>query len=131
MAPGGTALKAEPHSDIRTRTMRPVDLVHLAKQCLGDEALELEVLRLFDTTLRDYYSRLKMAASFDDLTLVLHSIKGAAGGVGAWAIADLAKAMEHEIRSGRPLTPERIDDLGLVVEDVRSFIGRMVANEAV
>lgn len=131
MAPGGTAIKAEPHSDIRTRTMRPVDLVHLAKQCLGDEALELEVLRLFDTTIRDYYGRLKMAASFDDLTLVLHSIKGAAGGVGAWAVADLSKAMEHEIRSGRPLTPERIDDLGLVVEDVRNFIGRMVANEAV
>jgi HPt (histidine-containing phosphotransfer) domain-containing protein len=130
MAPGGTAAKAEPHSDNRTRTMRPVDLVHLANQCLGDEALELEVLRLFDTTLRDYYGRLKMAASFDDLTLVLHSIKGAAGGVGAWAVADLAKAMEHEIRSGRPLTQERIDDLGLVVEDVRNFIGRMVANEA-
>lgn len=131
MAPGGTAIKAEPHSDIRTRTMRPVDLVHLAKQCLGDEALELEVLRLFDTTIRDYYGRLKDAASFDDLALVLHSIKGAAGGVGAWAVADLAKAMEHEMRNGRPLTEERIDDLGLVVEDVRNFIGRMVANEAV
>lgn len=131
MAPGGTAAQAEPHSDIRTRTMRPVDLVHLAKQCLGDEALELEVLRLFDATLRDYYGRLKVAASFDDLILLLHSIKGAAGGVGAWAVADLAKSMEHEIRSGRPLTTERIDDLGLVVEDVRDFIGRMVANEAV
>ncbi|WP_051961287.1 Hpt domain-containing protein [Devosia riboflavina] len=131
MAPGGTALHAESPSDIRTRTMRPVDLVHLAKQCLGDEGLELEVLRLFDTTLRDYYARLKLAAGFDDLALVLHSIKGAAGGVGAWAVADMAKAMEHEIRNGRPLTQERIDDLGLVVEDVREFIGRMVANEAV
>lgn len=131
MALGGTALEAAPLSDVPTRTLRPVDLVHLAKQCLGDEALEREVLRLFDTTLRDYYARLKMAASFDDLTLVLHSIKGAAGGVGAWAVADLAKAMEQEIRSGRPLTTERIDDLGLVVEDVRNFIARMVANEAV
>lgn len=131
MAPGGTAVKAEPHSDIPTRPKRPVDLVHLAKQCLGDEALELEVLRLFDTTLKDYFGRLKLASSFDDLSLVLHSIKGAAGGVGAWAVADLAKVMEHEIRSGRPLTHERIEDLGLAVEDVRSFIGRMVANEAV
>ena len=91
----------------------------------------LEVLRLFDTTIRDYYARLQLAANFDDLALVLHSIKGAAGGIGAWAIADLAKAMEHEIRSGRPLTQERIDDLGLVVEDVRNFIGRMVASETV
>lgn len=131
MAPGAAAVETESQSDIRTRTMRPVDLVHLAKQCLGDEGLELEVLRLFDTTIKDYYGRLQMAASFDDLTLVLHSIKGAAGGVGAWTVADLAKAMEHEIRHGRPLTQERIADLGLVVEDVRNFIGRMVANEAV
>lgn len=131
MAPGGTAVQTESQPDIRTRTMRPVDLVHLAKQCLGDEGLELEVLRLFDTTIRDYYGRLQNAASFDDLTLVLHSIKGAAGGVGAWAVADLAKAMENEIRSGRPLTQERIADLGLVVGDVRDFIGRMVTNEAV
>ena len=131
MAPGGTAVKTESQPDIRTRTMRPVDLVHLAKQCLGDEGLELEVLRLFDTTIKDYYGRRQMAASFDDLTLVLHSIKGAAGGVGAWAVADLAKAMEHEIRNGRPLTQERIADLGLVVGDVLDFIARMVTNEAV
>ena len=110
MAPGSQAAKAELVSDIRTRTMRPVDLVHLAKQCLGDEALELEVLRLFDTTIKDYYGRLRLAANFDDLALLLHSIKGAAAGVGAWSIADLAKAMEHELRSGRPLAQERIDE---------------------
>jgi len=131
MAPASPAIKTETVADTRTRTMRPVDLVHLAKQCLGDEALELEVLRLFDTTLKTYYQKLQMAASFDDIALVLHSIKGAASGVGAWSIADLAKAMEHEMRSGRPLTQERIDDLGLMVEDVRGFIERMVANEAV
>lgn len=128
MAPGGPAVKTERIADTRTRTMRPIDLVHLAKQCLGDEGLEFEVLRLFDTTIGNYYDRLKLAASFDDLALALHSIKGAAAGVGAWAIADLAKAMETEIRNGRPLTQERIDDLGLLVEDVRDFIARMVAN---
>jgi HPt (histidine-containing phosphotransfer) domain-containing protein len=130
MAPAGPVTKTEVVSENSTRSVRPVDLVHLAKQCLGDEFLELEVLRLFDTTLAGYYGRLKMAASFDDLALILHSIKGAASGVGAWAIADLAKAMENEIRNGRPLTAERIDDLGLVVEDVRNFIARMVTTEA-
>ena len=59
------------------RPMRPVDLVHLAKQCLGGENLELEILRLFDTTLATYFERLKLAASFDDLAINLHSIKGA------------------------------------------------------
>ncbi|QQR40248.1 Hpt domain-containing protein [Devosia rhizoryzae] len=112
------------------RPMRPIDLVHLAKQCLGDENLELEVLRLFETTLKTYYERLTLATAFDDLAINLHSIKGAAAGVGAWAIADQAKAMEAEMRDGRPLRAERIADLGIAVEEVRDFISRMLADEA-
>ncbi len=111
------------------RPMRPVDLVHLAKQCLGDENLELEILRLFDTTLATYFGRLKLAASFDDLAINLHSIKGASGGVGAWGVSDLAAALEKDLKDGRPLTPERIEDLGMAVEEVRDFIARMLANE--
>lgn len=109
---------------------RPVDLVHLAKQCLGDENLEFEVLRLFDTTVSTYFARLEMAESFDDLAINLHSIKGASAGVGAWAVADLAAALEVELRAGRPLTAERVADLGMAVEEVRDFIARMLANEA-
>ena len=114
----------------QARSMRPIDLVHLAKQCLGDENLELEILRLFDTTVKTYFGRLQQAESFDDLALNLHSIKGAAGGVGAWTIADLAKGCEAELQAGRPLTPERIADLGMAVEEVRNFITRMLSNEA-
>ena len=112
------------------RSMRPIDLVHLAKQCLGDENLELEILRLFDTTVKTYFGRLELAANYDDLALNLHSIKGAASGVGAWTIADLAKGCETEMQAGRPLTSERIADLGIAVEEVRNFITRMLSNEA-
>lgn len=130
MALLSAAVEVTPDVESQARSARPVDLVHLAKQCLGDEALEREVLRLFDATIADYYQRLTLATSFDDLTLVLHSIKGASGGVGAWAIAEQAKAMEHEMRSGRPLSQEKIDDLGIMVGDVRNFIARMVGQEA-
>lgn len=112
------------------RSTRPIDLVHLAKQCLGDENLELEILRLFDTTVKTYFGRLELAARYDDLALNLHSIKGAASGVGAWTIADLAKGCEVELQAGRPLTAERIADLGMAVEEVRNFISRMLSNEA-
>lgn len=111
------------------RPMRPVDLVHLAKQCLGDENLELEVLRLFDTTISTYFGRLRQAEAFDDLAVNLHSIKGASAGVGAWNIADQAAALEKDLRAGRPLTVERIEDLGMAVEEVRDFIARMLANQ--
>lgn len=125
-----TAAAIAPDQNPNMRSMRPIDLVHLAKQCLGDENLELEILRLFDTSVQTYFTRLQMAASFDDLALNLHSIKGASSGVGAWTIADLAKACEVELQAGRPLTAERIADLGIAVEEVRSFITRMLSNEA-
>ncbi|UYO00707.1 MAG: Hpt domain-containing protein [Devosia sp.] len=124
-----TAVKA-PIVLPRTRPMRPVDLVHLAKQCLGDENLELEVLRLFDQTLFTYFGRLRLALSFDDLAINVHSIKGAASGVGAWTISEIARAMEDDLRAGRPLRSEAIDDLGLAVEEVRDFIARMLADQA-
>lgn len=114
----------------QNRPMRPVDLVHLAKQCLGDENLELEILRLFDTTLSTYFGRLKLASSFDDLAINLHAIKGAAAGVGAWGVAEFAKTLETELRDGRPISAERIADFGLVVEDVRGYIDGMLTNQA-
>ncbi|MBE7732125.1 Hpt domain-containing protein [Devosia faecipullorum] len=111
------------------RPMRPVDLVHLARQCLGDENLELEILRLFDTTLATYFQRLTLASSFDDLAINLHAIKGAAAGVGAWGVSELAAALETELRDGRPLRHERIEDLAMVVEETRDFIARMLADK--
>lgn len=111
------------------KASRPIDLVHLAKQCLGDENLELEILRLFDKTIAAYFDRLKQATSFDDLAINLHALKGASAGVGAWVVADLAKVLEDELRNGRPVAVERIDDLGVAVEEVRAFIARMLATQ--
>ena len=128
MAQNTAFATAEAEPNPKARPARPIDLVHLAKQCLGDENLELEVLRLFDTTIATYYGRLRAASSHDDLALNLHAVKGAAAGVGAWTVADMARALEDELRAGRPLAPERIDDLGLAVEDVRGVIARMLAD---
>lgn len=111
------------------RAMRPIDLVHLAKQCLGDEHLEYEILRLFDTTIETYFGRLQTAATVEDQVMNLHSIKGAAGGVGAFTVAEIAKAAEDELRSGAPINVEQIADLGVAIEEVRSFIARMLSNE--
>jgi len=110
------------------KPVRPVDLVHLAKQCLGDENLELEVLRLFDTTLSTYFGRLKLATAYDDLAINLHSIKGASAGVGAWSVSDLAARLEKDLKAGRPLRAEQIEDLGMAIEEVRGFVAKMLAN---
>ena len=123
------AFNAENSSAPDARAMRPIDLVHLAKQCLGDENLESEILRMFDKSLSTYFERLKVATAADDLHLNIHSIRGASAGVGAWTVSELAKAMENELRDGRPLTSERIDDLGIAIEEVRDFIARMLTSQ--
>lgn len=111
------------------RAVRPIDLVHLAKQCLGDEHLEYEVLRLFDTTVKTYFARLARAEDTSEIKLNLHSIKGAASGVGAWTIADLAKTAEAELQAGEPISAETVADLGHAIAEAGQFIAIMLSNE--
>ncbi|MBF0679288.1 MAG: Hpt domain-containing protein [Devosia sp.] len=129
MARNTAAAQPEETPQSRKRRLRPIDLVHLAKQCLGDEALELEILQLFDTTIATYYGRLQDATTPEEVAMNLHAIKGAASGVGAWAISEMAAALESDHRAGQDLSVEQIDDLGLAVEDVRGFIARLLAGQ--
>lgn len=72
---------------------RPIDLVHLARQTMGDKALEIEVLQIFSRQAR---------ACLADLTrgdagligAVAHRLKGAASAVGAQEVADAAARLE-------------------------------------
>jgi hypothetical protein len=111
------------------RAVRPIDLVHLAKQCLGDEHLESEILRLFDTTLDTYMTRLGRAETDVERLMHLHSIRGAAGGVGAFTVADLARAAEADLLASQPVNEETLADLAVAVEEVRGFIGHMLSGE--
>jgi HPt (histidine-containing phosphotransfer) domain-containing protein len=95
---------------------------HLSRQTLGDESLELEVLRLFDEMSRTYYGRLETSTTVADLLTNLHTLKGAAAGIGAFGLAELARVAEAELRDGAPVNPERIDDLHVAVEELSAFI---------
>lgn len=110
---------------------RPIDMDHLSRQTLGDAGLELEVLRLFDEMSHVYYQRLEVSTTVEDLLRNLHTLKGAAAGIGAFGLAELARVAESELRDGAPVNPERIDDLSVAVEEVSAFIGdRIRAAEA-
>lgn len=111
--------------DQRSR-YRPIDMAHLARQTLGDRGLEQEVLRMFDDATRTYYGRLERSTSVDDLLRHLHTLKGAALGVGARAIAQLAAAAESDLRGGLPVNPEQIHDLGMAIAECSAFIESML-----
>ena len=100
----------------------PFDLDFLAAQTLGDPGLEQEVLRMFDQMSRVYFGRLETSTTVADLLLHLHTIKGAAAGVGALRLADLARTMESELRSGLPVNPKRVDEIEIAVREVSAFI---------
>jgi chemotaxis protein histidine kinase CheA len=105
----------------------PIDMLHLAKQALGDPGLELEVLRLFDEVVRVNVLRLEEATSVPDVQRHLHTIRGASVGVGAWGLAQHAHIMEVELRDGAEVNAEHIQDIRMSAEEVRAFIAERIA----
>jgi HPt (histidine-containing phosphotransfer) domain-containing protein len=95
---------------------RPVDLAHLAKQTLGDRALEQEVLQLFVQQALLVRDQIAQAATTERLRLA-HSLKGSARGVGAFAIADCVSQIET-----RPDDKHLIRRLSGLIDEVRDFI---------
>lgn len=119
---GENTAKAVPVPSSVEEIRRPIDMDHLSRQTLGDQGLELEVLRLFDEMSHVYYDRLERSTTVDDLLRNLHTLKGAAAGVGAFGLAELARVAETELRDGASVNPERIDDLNMAVQEVSAFI---------
>ncbi|WP_192247551.1 Hpt domain-containing protein [Mesorhizobium silamurunense] len=99
-----------------TAGSRPVDMAHLARQTMDDRALEQEVLALFvqqALSVRD-----KIAdADAKERVLLAHSLKGSARGIGAFAVAECAAAIEKQPEDARTLKK-----LGILIEEVRDFI---------
>ncbi len=105
---------------------RPIDLVHLSRQSLGDAGLEAEILRMFDQMVITYMSKIRQSMDFDETLLNLHALKGASAGVGANNIAILAKAAELETKLAGKLSHECLADLRMAVEEVRHFIAEIL-----
>ena len=107
--------------------MKPgsVDLAHLARYTGGDAALNSEVLRLFDSQAGEMVGRLDAILEARDAKSwveIAHTLKGAAGGIGAFALADAAALAE-------PIDPANTDQavralavLRREAEAVRRFI---------
>lgn len=74
-----------------------VDLDHLCRYTGGDEALNAEVLTLFDNQTTELVAKLNVILESHDAKAwreVTHTLKGAARGIGAFKFADAAAAAE-------------------------------------
>ena len=78
-----------PYSDFKA-----VDLVHLSRQTMGDNALEAEILALFVSQARIYVEAFAKADAQEGRKHAAHALKGAARAIGAFGLADLAENAE-------------------------------------
>jgi len=89
------ALKADVTRACRNSgTCKPVDLVHLSNQTMGDRALENEILEIFLTHAHDYIDEWKNSKNSQSRTRAAHTLKGGAKGIGAWDLAEMAHSAE-------------------------------------
>lgn len=95
---------------------RPIDLVHLARQTMGDRMLEEEVLQLFMQQAALIGDRICKADPLERKRLA-HGLKGSARGIGAFAVADCAFAIEEN-----PEQASLISELADRLNAVRQFI---------
>jgi len=97
-------------------TAAPIDLDHLARYTGGDRTLNTEILRLFNGQLNDMVGQLLTVLQQRDVRRwreVTHTIKGAARGVGAFAVGEAAAAAE-------PIDPVLSQDRAIqVIETLR------------
>lgn len=95
---------------------RPIDLVHLARQTMGDRELEREVLALFLQQAQQVRDKILSADKLERLRLA-HALKGSARGVGAFAIADCMVDIERD-----PEDRQVLKRLSALIEAVRDFV---------
>jgi HPt (histidine-containing phosphotransfer) domain-containing protein len=104
------------------RTNRPLDLVHLARQTMGDRGLECEVLRMFERQVNLYFERVRATTDPQEIAMGLHTLKGASLGVGAMALAELVRGAETEFRRNGHVDGETLDDMAMAVSEVSAYI---------
>jgi len=97
-------------------TAAPIDLDHLARYTGGDRTLNTEILRLFNGQVNSMVGELLAVMQQRDVRKwrqVTHTLKGAARGVGAFAMGEAAAAAE-------PIDPSLSQDRAIqVIEALR------------
>ena len=105
---------------------RPLDLVHLARQCLGDRELEDELLRLFRAQSQTLTAQLSDPSqlSLESKANIAHKLRGSALAVGARRVAGAALRIEELALSAGDRPRLDIDDR---VAEARALLALLFA----
>lgn len=108
----------------------PLDLEHVYRQALGDAGLADEILRIYAGVSRDCYARIETSTSVETLIENLRTLSLAARGIGARRVQRHAATAMAALQKGQPVDPERVHDLGFMVEECNTYIESLVMSEA-
>jgi len=97
----------------------PIDMEHLQRMTLGDASLEREVLAMFSA--QSFGLVGKLASLPADAGFLVHTLKGSARAIGAFAVADAATRLEAALRSGGDPS-EALEELNDAVAQARTAI---------
>lgn len=103
---------------------RPIDTDHLERYVAGDDALRDEILTIFHEQVDLLRSRMDINASDDEWHDVMHAMKGASRGVGAWEVGDLCEKAETYIKECEDKQVKR----EAVVADLKVKLDEVIAD---
>jgi HPt (histidine-containing phosphotransfer) domain-containing protein len=110
--------------------MAAIDLNHLARYTGGGKDLNGEILRLFDGQMVDLLAELHGllgGAENRRWREIAHTLKGAARGVGAFAMGEAAAKVEPVDPADSPNARAAIEKLETEARTVRAFINAYLA----
>lgn len=108
-----------------------IDLVHLARQTLGDNALERELLSLFSRQAGEFAARLAGLDAATDARRrgeLAHTLKGSARAVGAFGVGAAAEAYEEALRAGAADASVKRETLACEIAAARAAIAALLEN---
>ena len=94
-----------PRREHLPESTRAIDLIHLARQTMGDRDLETELLGLFRRQAGQIMERLSADLPGDSIPWradLAHTLKGSARAIGATRVAIKAEIYEVQARDGNP-----------------------------
>jgi HPt (histidine-containing phosphotransfer) domain-containing protein len=102
----------------------PLDLVHLTRQCFGDQELEAELLALFEAQAPALAAQLIDSGplALEARARIAHTLRGSALAIGAWRLAGVAARIEDLAPVGG-----RESENGEVISELLSAVAEVLA----
>ena len=101
-----------------------IDREHLTRMTFGEAGLQRELLQLFDRQAMILLLRMRNGSA---VAMLAHTLKGSAGGIGAWGVVRAAEAAERAADGSPAERALALDGLAQAVDEVQAEIASLLA----